>query len=217
MLNNLSNETKILGGVLIFSLVLILGAVFLLGRSGNTKEVKGEKAYSIDYSKGQKIGSDSAKIKLVEFSDFQCPACKAAEPAVKQVLAKYKDNLQFIYRHFPLPQHKNGRASATLAEEAGEQNKFWEMHNLLFETQESWSIGDPTNFFLDLAGRLELNTNQVKKALERKSYDAKINEDVAEGQSLGVNSTPTFFVNGKKLKLQSFSDLETAVADELKK
>lgn len=214
----MTTETKIIGIIVILTLILVGSGVFFLSRNqNNPAPTVGEKSVNINMALGQKVGSDSAKVKLVEFSDFQCPACKAAEPAVKQVLAKYKDNLQFIYRHFPLPQHKNGRASATLAEEAGEQNKFWEMHNLLFETQESWSIGDPTNFFLDLAGRLELNTDQVKKALESISYDAKINEDVAEGQSLGVNSTPTFFVNGKKLKLQSFSDLETAVADELKK
>ncbi len=212
------SETKILGGVLIFSLVLIMGAVFLLNQGGSSKEVKGEKTFAIDYSKGQKIGSDSAKVKLVEFSDFQCPACKAAEPEVKQVLAKYKNDLQFIYRHFPLPQHKNGRAAATLAEAAGEKNKFWEMHEKLFNNQEGWSVlPDPTSYFLDLAGSIDLDKDQVKKALENKPYEGKINEDVAEGQVLGVNSTPTFFVNGKKLKLQSFSDLDTAISDELKK
>ncbi len=218
MLQNLSSETKILGGVLIFSLVLILGAVFLLGRSDNTQEIKGEKTFTIDYSKGQKIGSDSAKVKLVEFSDFQCPACKAAEPEVKQVLAKYKNDLQFIYRHFPLPQHKNGRPAATLAEAAGEKGKFWEMHDKLFSSQENWSaLSDPMDYFLDLAGSIDLDKDQVKKALESKPYEAKINEDVSEGQALGVNSTPTFFVNNKNLKLQSFSDLDTAIADELKK
>lgn len=218
MLQNLSSETKILGGVLIFSLVLIIGAVFLLGRSSSSQDVKGEKAYAIDYSKGQKIGSDSAKVKLVEFSDLQCPACKAAEPEVKQVLAKYKNDLQFVYRHFPLPQHKNGRASATLAEVAGEQNKFWEMHDKLFDSQSDWSVlPDPKPYFLELAKSLNLDEEKVKQALDKNIFQSKIDEDVSEGQSLGVNSTPTFFVNGKKLKLQSFSDLDTAVADELKK
>ena len=92
------------------------------------------------------------------------------------------------------------------------------MHNKLFDSQENWSVlPDPTSYFLDLAGILDLDKDQVKKALVDRPYEGKINEDVAEGQSLGVNSTPTFFVNGKKLKLQSFADLDTAIADELKK
>ncbi|MBI4036332.1 DsbA family protein [Candidatus Daviesbacteria bacterium] len=213
------SETKILGSILLFSLALIAGAVIILGRgSSNTVIESNTKSMEIDYAKGQKIGSDSAKVRLVEFSDFQCPACKAAEPAVKQVLVKYKDNLQFIYRHFPLPQHKNAKSAATLAEKAAESGKFWQMHDLLFETQESWSAaGDPTDFFLSLAARLELDQDQVKKALENRPFDGKINEDVADGQSLGVNSTPTFFINGKKLNLRNFTDLDKAVVDELNK
>src|SRR3989338_4559402 len=214
----MKTETKILSSILIITVVLFLGGIYFLSKTSVTNPTKETKVLQINYSKGQKIGSDSAKVKLVEFSDLQCPACKAAEPEVKQVLAKYKNDLQFIYRHFPLPQHKNGRAAATLAEAAGEKNKFWEMHNKLFDSQENWSVlPDPTSYFLDLAGILDLDKDQVKKALVDRPYEGKINEDVAEGQSLGVNSTPTFFVNGKKLKLQSFADLDTAIADELKK
>src|SRR3990167_1861677 len=100
----MSRETKILGAVLICSLALIVGAALLLGKSENNTSGESSRVFNIDYSKGQKIGSGSAKVKLVEFSDFQCPACKAAEPAIKQTLLKYPNDLQFIYRHFPLPQ-----------------------------------------------------------------------------------------------------------------
>ena len=201
--------------------ILLFGGVFLLSRSQSSSAgVKGTAVLQIDYGKGQKIGSDSAKVKLVEFSDFQCPACQAAEPAIKQVLLKNPDNLQFIYRHFPLPQHTHAKQAATLAEAAGEEGKFWEMHDKLFETQTEWSGMDDKNaaaFFLELTKQLGLDENKIKQAALESSLKSKIDEDSAEGRLLGVNSTPTFFVNGRKLNLKTFDDLNTAVAEELKK
>lgn len=213
----MKTETKFLGLVLIITLVLLVGAVFLLGRKESSKEIKGTAVSQIDYTKGQKIGSDSAKVKLVEFSDFQCPACKAVEPAIKEILLTYSENVQFIYRHFPLPQHANAQRAATLTEVAGEEGKFWEMHDKLFETQTEWSgLADATPFFMDLAKQLGLNENKVKKALETNAFKSKIDDDVADGRNLGVNSTPTFFLNGRKLSLQTFNDLNTAVAEAIK-
>lgn len=215
----MTTETKILGIILIITLTLLIGGVFLLSRSQSSSSgVKGTAVLQIDYSKGQKIGSDSAKIKLVEFSDFQCPACKSAEPAIKQVLSKYPENLQFIYRHFPLPQHTHAKQAATLAEAAGEEGKFWEMHDKIFETQSQWSNlsdTDATAFFLVLAKELGLNEDNLRQALKENTFKSKIDSDIAEGQSLGVNSTPTFFLNGKKLNLKSFNDLDTAIESEL--
>lgn len=200
--------------------VLLFGGVFLLSRGGSSQGITGTTVSQIDYTKGQKIGSDSAKVKLVEFSDFQCPACQAAEPAIKQTLLKYSNDLQFIYRHFPLPQHAYGRQAAAYAEAAGEQGKFWEMHDKLFETQTEWSAlgdSDAAAFFLNLAVQLGLDENKVKQAVAENTFNSKIDSDLAEGRSLGVNSTPTFFVNGRKLNLQKFDDLSNAVAEELKK
>jgi len=217
----MTTETKILGIILVMTAILLFGGVFLLSRSQSSSAgVKGTAVLQIDYGKGQKIGSDSAKVKLVEFSDFQCPACQAAEPAIKQVLLKNPDNLQFIYRHFPLPQHTHAKQAATLAEAAGEEGKFWEMHDKLFETQTEWSGMDDKNaaaFFLELTKQLGLDENKIKQAALESSLKSKIDEDSAEGRLLGVNSTPTFFVNGRKLNLKTFDDLNTAVAEELKK
>lgn len=208
-----------MGIVLILTVVLLGGGVFFLSRGGSSpsQAVAGTAVVQIDYSKGQKLGSDSAKVKLVEFSDLQCPACLAAEPVVKKIRSTYPDQVQLIYRHFPLPQHSHGREAANFAEAAGEQGKFWEMHDKLFETQAEWSsLADASGFFLDLGKQLALDENKVKQAILT-TAKARIDDDVAEGQRLGVNSTPTFFVNGHKLNLQSFEDLNTAVAEELKK
>ena len=214
----MTTETKILGIVLFITVVFLSGGVFLLSRNQSPQAVAGTAVAQIDYSKGQKIGSESAKVKLVEFSDFQCPACKSAEPAIKQTLLKYPNDLQFIYRHFPLPQHDNAREAAYFAEAAGEQGKFWEMHDRIFETQSQWlDIGDSTEFFLGLARDLNLDEAKLQEVLEKNTFKSKIDSDVAEGRSLGVNSTPTFFVNGRKVNLRTFDDLNTAVAEELKK
>lgn len=212
----MKNETKWLGAILIITAVLLFGGIFLLTRKDSSKAVAGATVSQIDYSKGQKIGSDSAKAKLVEFSDFQCPACKTVEPAIKNVLLTYSDKIQFIYRHFPLPQHTHAKQAATLAEAAGEQGKFWEMHDKLFETQNQWSdLSDATAFFLGLARDLNLDEAEIKERLSRNTFKSKIEDDIAEARSLGVNSTPTFFLNGKRLNLKSFNDLDTAVQSEL--
>lgn len=215
----MTTETKILGIVLILTIVLLGGGVFLLSRgsSGSSQAVEGTSVVQIDYSKGEKSGSDSAKVKLVEFSDLQCPACLAAEPVIKKIRATYPDQVQLIYRHFPLPQHTHGREAANFAEAAGEQGKFWETHDKLFDTQAEWSnLADASAFFLDLGKQLALDEDKVKQAISI-TAKARIDDDVAEGQRLGVNSTPTFFVNGHRVNLQSFEDLNTVVADELKK
>ncbi|MDO8573363.1 MAG: DsbA family protein [Candidatus Daviesbacteria bacterium] len=211
----MKTETKLLGAILLFVIVLIFGAVFFLGKDSETQnpDVK-----NIDYSKGQKIGTDSAKVKLVEFSDFQCPACEVAEPFIKTL--RSIDNVQLIYRHFPLPQHPYGRKAAYLAEAAGEQGKFWEMHDKLFDTQSQWSAmsdTDAESFFLSLARDLGLDEAKIRLGLTGDKYKVIIDSEIAEGRRLGVTSTPTFFLNGYKLNLQSFADLDVVVANELKK
>ncbi len=218
----MTTETKILGIIFFLTAVLLFGGIFFLSRgsSQSPQGVESAAVSQIDYSKGEKIGSSSAKVKLVEFSDLQCPACQAAEPSVKKVRADYPEEVQLIYRHFPLPQHIHGREAATFAEAAALQGKFWEMHDKLFDTQAEWSGLDDngaTAFFLGLAKQLNLDENKINQALVDNGLKARIDGDVAEGNRLGVNSTPTFFVNGRKVNLQSFDDLNTAVAEELKK
>lgn len=214
----MKTETKFLGGILIVTLILLFGSVFFFSRNQSSSAIEEGNVLQIDYSKGEKIGSDSARIKLVEFSDLECPACLAAQPALKEIKKNYSNEVQLIYRHFPLPQHTHSRQVAYLAEAAGEQGKFWEMHDKLFETQAQWSaMKDATPFFLDLTKQLGLDEAKIKQALETDKFKAIIDNDLAEGQKLGVNSTPTFFLNGRKLNLENFADLNTVVAEEVKK
>lgn len=165
--------------------------------------------------------TDSASVTLVEFADFQCPACKANEPFVEQILADYPDDVKFVYKHFPLTSiHKNAEAAAVAAEAAGKQDKFWEMHNLLFEKQAEWEglgAGQVQDTFVSYAQSLGLNTDTFRKDLEDKELAKKITAQQNEGLSLGVMGTPTFFINGKRVESGSYELLKNAVESELKK
>ncbi|OGV90441.1 hypothetical protein A3A66_03750 [Microgenomates group bacterium RIFCSPLOWO2_01_FULL_46_13] len=170
-------------------------------------------------SSDQIRGSLDAKIMLLEYSDFQCPACKAYEPLVKKVLEEYSDEVFLVYRHFPLRQtHENAQLSAQAAEAAGKQQKFWEMHDLLFIKQEEWA--EEKDFSVKLksyAEELELNVDQFEKDLESDEGKRKIDEDYASGLKFNVNATPTFFLNGKKLEnMRSFNDFKREIENLLR-
>lgn len=140
-----------------------------------------------------------SKVILVEYSDFQCPACGQYHPMVKEILKKYDKKILFVLRHFPLDQHKNAVSAARAAEAANKQGKFFEMGDLLFVNQATWGESkDPQKYFTEYAKKLKLNMDQFKKD-NTNAQDAKIQADRNSGVSLGVNSTPTFFLNGAKL------------------
>lgn len=144
-------------------------------------------------------------VTIVEFSDFQCPACKASLPAVKQVLALYPDNVQLVYRHFPLDSiHPNARLAAVASEAVSslDSAKFWPFHDRLFAEQQTWSEiadrGELTDTFATYAVELGLDKDQFLERMEDTSLAELVNSDVASGTQLGVNATPTFYVNGIK-------------------
>jgi protein-disulfide isomerase len=148
------------------------------------------------------MGANTKGVTLVEYGDFQCPACGAYHPIVKEVVEKYKNDIQFQFRNFPLQQiHPNARAAARTAEAAGKQGKYWEMHNLLYEQQKSWEQSTAVNtIFEGYAQQLGLNLEKFKTDFASSSVNETINADFAEGQRLGVEATPTFFLQGKKIE-----------------
>lgn len=205
----MNSETKVFLGIILTTIVIIFGGVLFASRTTTPVIVDQAK---LAPTTAWATGSATPKATLVEFSDFQCPACKSFEPEVESIISKYSSTLRFVYRHFPLPQHKFSEKSALAAEAAGTQGKFWEYHHLLFPNQESFS----DELFPKLANDLNLNAEKFKADMASQSLLDKIRSDVAFGNTIGVNATPTFFLNGKKLDLQSYSDLETAVADAVK-
>jgi protein-disulfide isomerase len=153
-------------------------------------------------------------VQLVEFGDFQCPACGAAFPNVQQVLAKYQGKISFYFRNFPLTQlHPNAMAGANAAESAAAQGKYWQMHDKLYETQDQWAdLSNPTTYFISLAQSLGLNTNQFASDIESKKYQSVINQDIADGNALGIDATPTFYIDGTQYTgSYSAADLGNAI------
>lgn len=204
------NDIKIFLGIIGGTLLLVFGAAFLLGRGGSTPPGQtpiDTKILVRDNS--WKVGTPSAKVTVVEFSDFQCPSCKAAEPVVESLRTKYADNLLFVYRHFPLPSHEFAFGAAEAAEAAGLQGKFWEMHNKLFDLSPDLSRDNLVSAAKDLG----LAVDKFSKDLDSDPIRQKVLNDQNDGNSLGVNATPTFYVNGTKLV--GVSDLETSINGQL--
>lgn len=144
----------------------------------------------------------SSGIVLMEYGDFQCPGCGAYYPIIRQIKEIYKDTVTFQFRHLPLESiHVNARAAARAAEAAHKQGKFWEMHDMLFETQNTWgTVGDPVSMFKSYAGQLGLNEEQFETDYRSSEVNGIINADLAEfGKTGEAKSTPTFFLDGKKI------------------
>jgi len=191
------------------TLVVVAGAIiYTMTREGGGSVVASLRAD--DHVRGSK----TATTVLVEYSDFQCPACGAFYPVVKQLEAQFGSSTAVVYRHFPLAQHKNAQAAAIAAEAAGLQGKFWEMHDQLFEAQRDWSelSADTANgYFVKLAEKLNLETARFSDDMRSSAVKDRILRDQKEGTTAGVNATPTFYLNGKKLTLNSFTDLAKQV------
>lgn len=151
-------------------------------------------------------------VKVVEFSDFQCPACLSVQGPLKQILAKYEGKVEFVYRYFPLTQiHKNAQSSAQAAEAAGIQDKFWEMHDKLFETQKDWeSLPDPKEKFSSYAVELGLDKEKYNSDFGSVSVKDAIAKDVQAANQFKINGTPTFYVNGIKTE---FGQIEARIKD----
>lgn len=166
------------------------------------------------------IGNRDAKVTVVEFGDFQCPACAAAAPIMKRLEGEYKDNSQvnFVFRHFPLLTiHPNAEIGSEAAAAAGEQGKFWEMYDLLYQNQNDWSTaGAPMDFFAQYAKDLGLNVDQFKQAVEQKKFSNIIEADIKDGEAIGVNSTPTFYVGGEKMSTYQYDALKAKIEEKLK-
>lgn len=172
------------------------------------------------------FGNKDSKVVLVEYGDFQCPGCGAAHPTIKSLSEKYESQMAFVYRNFPLTNiHPNARAAAAAAEAAGKNDKYWEMHNTIFENQDAWSsasTGERGAIFAGYAEQVGLKKEEYDKTMADQSamINKKINFDIALGRKVNVTGTPTFYLNGKKLSdtdFGSIESLEKVLLEEFKK
>jgi protein-disulfide isomerase len=160
-------------------------------------------------------GMPTARVTVEEFSDFQCPACGALEPGLRRVMKDYDDRVHFVFRNFPLQMHKYAFLAARAAEAAGQQGKFWEMHDMLYDNQKEWSEAmEPRVQFSSYATRLGLDVQRFKADMERQDLAERINADLQRGNSVGVKGTPTVYLNGRELvpgKLVTEDDLRREI------
>lgn len=209
----MSNEKKFLIGIGVFTLVIIAVGTFFFSKGQSTQTASS--SASFDEMLKNPIhtkGEATAEAKIVEFGDYQCPACGQAYPIVKKFLEEKGSKVYFVFKNFPLTQaHPNALPAARLAEAAGKQGKYFEMHDILYEKQSEWSgIADPTQKFEEYAKGLGLNIDQLKKDMDEAI--GVINSDAALGKKAGVSSTPTFYINGKQYPgVMSPQALEDAV------
>lgn len=233
---------KLLAGTIVGTLVLVFAVAFLFsGDSDQSQNQTADAALTQGDRRNLKIAeatsdgdsetpmpspetesqaTDSASepnevVTIVEFSDFQCPACKAAEPVVEQVVEDNPGRVELIYRHFPLESiHPNARDAAIASEIAAEAGLFWEYHDLLFENQTEWADAeDPIAFFEQYAQELEIDTTDFSQKMESSVYSDLVEADIRDGFALGINATPTIYVNG--VKVNNAGEVAAAVAAQL--
>lgn len=157
-------------------------------------------ATAVQQSRAQSADTNEAVITITEYSDYQCPACAYFHPIVKKLKDKYGDQIELELKYFPLNSHQYAALAARAAQAAKNQGKFKEMHNLLFENQKRWSSSrNPTSVFVEFARKLNLDIEQFKNELNSAETQKIVMEERQEGRQKGVNSTPTFFIDGEQL------------------
>ncbi len=208
-----------------FLVLVIAGVIVAYVASGGTGGSMGANASSTfvattvppvtaaDWTQGNK----NAKVSVIEYGDFVCPACGAYNPIVDQLIQNYGDQVLFAFRNFPLYEiHPDAGISAQAAEAAGLQGKYWEMHDLLYQNQATWSTVDASSvvsqYFDGYAQSLGLDVNKFNQDINATSVLDKIQTDVAGGTAAQIDHTPIFFVNDVQIQNPaSYDDFKTII------
>lgn len=203
-------------------IIIALGGIFFITNHNGKSSTGSTKVSATNHVEG----SASTGVKLVEFGDYECPYCGQFYPLVKQVAELYKDKIQFQFSNLPLTTiHKNAFAGARAAEAAGMQNKFWEMHDKLYETQDprgqqGWVVSSDAldQYFVGYATSLGLDTTKFKQDYASSKVNDTINADLSAFAKTGLEqSTPTFILDGKQIKPgYALADFQKAIDAEIK-
>lgn len=195
----MASDNKFLIGIGAITIAIIIAGVFFLGKGTNKDKGQLESVDTLTLSQNAQHakGKYDSAVKIVEFADLQCPACKQAQPIVEKLLEDNQDKIYFVFRHYPLSVHKNAKLAAQAAESAGNQNKFFEMVHIQYLKQADWqNKSNPREEFRKYAQELGLDLERFNKDMEE--IKKPIEDDFALGNRVGVDSTPTFFINGQK-------------------
>lgn len=182
-------------------IIIVLIALMFWGVSSSTS-IKPPFELGIVHPLDNVKGKTDSKIVLMEYSDFQCSACKTYYPIMRELTAEFGDRVAFVYRHFPLIGiHANAELAARAAEAAKKQNKFWEMHDLLFEKQGEWDkVADVMPMFESYAKLLNISVNQFKTDFSSKEVKDFVKAQRSSAIKSGLQATPSFFINGQQIQ-----------------
>ncbi len=226
----LKDKSFIIG--IIATVVLIIGGVFLMTRgNATTTSASGQIGSDILVPSGSFItsgikdgeylpSSPSAKVTLVEFGDYECPACGIYNLFVKQLLIDFSGDINYVFRSFPLTQHANSLISSQAAEAAGLQGKYWQMHDKLYESVNDWYLSsDAESFFAEYAQSLGLDVEKFKADIDSSVVKDKIQGNTNDGNLIKLSETPTFYLNGVKIGALTgnYEDFKRVVSDQLYK
>lgn len=159
-------------------------------------------------------GKKDAPVTIVEFSDFQCPFCSRAIESVDKIKKEYGSKVKIVFKHYPLPMHPDAKpaAEASLCVNEQSTDKFWKFHDLLFANQQRLKEAD----LLGYAKKVGADTKKFEDCVKSKKYESHIEKSIAEGQKIGVDSTPSFFVNGQPIRgARPFADFKEIIDEEL--
>jgi protein-disulfide isomerase len=219
-------EIKILGAIAMITIIAaIAGANYYRNSIQSERQPTTTTNSSLVREDSPTLGAADAPVTIVEFLDPECESCRAFNPTIKKILKEYDGKVKLVVRYMPL--HPNSLLAATYTEAAGEQGKYWQMQETLFQRQTEWgtrhgqsAISQQPNapaLFEKYAMELGLNIDKINSAVRENRYAAKLERDKKDGQSLGVRQTPTLFVNGRKLARLYEADLKSLIDEELKK
>lgn len=187
---------------------LIIGVVLIIALIGGALLVRSNRNSAIQSATSKSVTPDSKArippatiVTLEEFGDYQCPPCGQLHPGLKRLKEEFGANLNFVFRNLPLTSlHKNALAAAQAAEAARMQNRFWEMHDLLYENQDLWKDDvNPRTIFLGWASDLKLDTRRFASDMESPQVKLRIEADQEAAGEMGITGTPTVLVNGRQL------------------
>ena len=217
------NPTKAALAVAVLVLLAISGAFVVSQVQGGDEPAAAEVSEAI--ADGAIVRDDSrilgeegsSGVTFVEFLDFECEACGAAYPVVEDLREKYAGEVTFVIRYFPLPGHFNAGRAARAVESAARQGELEAMYNRMYETQEEWGEArEPKDdLFRGFAEEIGLDMDQYDADYASQDVEERISRDVADGESLGVSGTPTFYVDGELFQPQTVEDFTTVVDEAL--
>ncbi|WP_372469097.1 DsbA family protein [Microbacterium maritypicum] len=193
--------------------LLIVGIVFALNQKATTAPPEGEERQTVRTDSHVLDDGGEGAVTVVEFLDFECEACGAFYPIVEELREKFDGEITYVVRYFPLPGHINSTQAALAAEAAAQQDRFEDMYHRLFETQAQWGEQpqETPEVFRGFAEDLGLDMTAYDAAIADPATAERVQADKSDGEKLEVSSTPSFFVDGRKVELQEWDDLEQAI------